>query len=282
MLDSKTIKRINDFVYQRPRTVQEVSQHLKVNWRTADRYVEKIASDEGTIATKTFREGTRGALKVVFWNNVERIHTTSVQELLFKRIETGVRKEDFSPFDIFQFVDPKKKKLKVLTDKQYNAEGVFKEYKNLLSSAESQILFFSGNLTFSNDSSYDKKIRDILEELGRQKVDSKILARVEIPGLQNIKNVVAINSRIGRDAVEVRHCFQPLRATIVDNKIALLKEKLHQQNYAPGELREKLHCLYYIYDEEWISWLQKIFWNFFRNSVDAKMRIKDLAAAKQF
>lgn len=65
MLDARARKRISDFVYQKPRTVQEIAQFLRVNWRTADRYVEKIAWEEGTLATRTFREGTRGALKVV-------------------------------------------------------------------------------------------------------------------------------------------------------------------------------------------------------------------------
>ncbi|QQG39787.1 MAG: hypothetical protein HYS81_05500 [Candidatus Aenigmatarchaeota archaeon] len=281
MFDPKTSKKINEFVYQKPRTVQEVAQMLKVNWRTAERYVERIAQEEGILAVRTFREGTRGALKIVFWNNVERIHATEAQELLFKRIETGYRKEDFSPFDIYQFVDAKKKKMRILTDRQYNADAIIKEYANLLHSAKSQVMFFSGNLTFSTMASHDEKILSAIEELAEQKVGTKILTRVEIPGLKNIQNVLAANARAGWDAVEVRHCFQPLRATIVDSSVAFLKEKLYPQNYADGELKEKLYTLYYVYDPEWIEWLQKVFWHFFRNSVDAKVRIKDLAAAKR-
>ena len=59
---------LNDFVYARPRTIQEISQLIDKNWRTADRYVDKIAKEEGTLAVRTFRGGTRGALKVVYWN----------------------------------------------------------------------------------------------------------------------------------------------------------------------------------------------------------------------
>lgn len=280
MLDAATAKKINDFVYQKPRTVQEIAQALRVNWRTADRYIERIASDEGTIAVRTFREGTRGALKVVFWNNVERMHASEAQEWLFRRIEAGRRKSDFSPFDIYQFVDAKKKKLVVLNDKEYASNANFKSFANTLRSAESQILFFSGNLTFSNYKSHDTEIRQIVEELAREKVSSKILARVEMPGLENVMNVLSINKRVGWNAVEIRHCFHPLRVTIIDNKLAVMKESWYPKNYEPGELKETLHHLYYIYDEEWIEWLQKIFWNFFRNSVDAAVRIKDMKAAK--
>jgi nitric oxide synthase oxygenase domain/subunit len=45
MLDKATIKQINEFVYQKPRTVQELALLLKVNWRTADSYVEKISAE---------------------------------------------------------------------------------------------------------------------------------------------------------------------------------------------------------------------------------------------
>ena len=74
MLDSKIIKKINNFVYQKPRTIQEISLLIKKNWRTADRYVEQISKEQGTLLVRTFREGTRGALKIVFWNNIEKIH----------------------------------------------------------------------------------------------------------------------------------------------------------------------------------------------------------------
>ena len=33
---------------------------------------------------------------------------------------------------------------------------------------------------------------------------------------------------------------------------------------------------YEIFDEEWIEWMQKIFWYFFRTAIPAEKRIKDL------
>jgi hypothetical protein len=61
MLDRQLIKRIEDFVRTRPRTVDEIAKLLGKNWRTAASYVDRIAQEQGTIATHTFRGGTRGA-----------------------------------------------------------------------------------------------------------------------------------------------------------------------------------------------------------------------------
>jgi len=276
MLDKKVTKKINEFVYARPRSINEVANFLGINWRTANRYVEKISSEEGTLSTRVFREGTRGALKIVFWNNIEKLHASEIQERLFRQIESGRRKEDFSPSDIFQFVDKSKKKVKVMNEKEYNSAQNFKDFADELKSADRQILFFSGNLTFSNMSHHDKKIREILEELGKKKIFSKILTRVELAGIENIQNVLSINKRVGFNAVEVRHSYQPLRATIVDDKLAIFREVLNPESYARGELKQKMHILYYIYDEDWIEWLQKVFWSLFRSSLDAKMRIEEL------
>ena len=110
VFDSRIAKKINDFVYQKPRTIQEIALLIGKNWRTADSYVERISQEQGTISTKTFREGTRGALKIAFWNNIEKIHSSSFQERLFKQIESGKGKRDFSPSDIYQYVDKTKKR----------------------------------------------------------------------------------------------------------------------------------------------------------------------------
>ena len=73
MLDNQIIKKVNDFVYSKPRSINEVAQHIGKNWRTADRYVEQISEEDGSISAKIFRGGTRGALKIVFWNNFKLI-----------------------------------------------------------------------------------------------------------------------------------------------------------------------------------------------------------------
>jgi len=273
VLDSQTIKKINDFIYQKPRTVQETALLINKNWRTADSYIEKIAKEQGTVSTKTFREGTRGALKIVFWNNVEKIHSTSFQERLFKQIESGRQKIDFSPSEIYQHVDEDKREAFFYTQKDVETEENFKRFKNFLFKAEYQILFFSGNLTFSTIKTHDETIMNILEELAKKKVDIKILTRVEVPGLDYVQNLLNINEKLGRGAIEIRHCFHPLRATIIDNKVVNFKETKYPPREQPYELPEVTHISYNIYDTEWIEWLQKVFWNLFSVSVEAKKRI---------
>lgn len=276
VLTKEITGKINEFVFQKPRSIDEIAKHIIVNWRTANRYVDRIEKDEGTISSKVFRGGTRGALKVVFWNNVEKFHASEVQERLFNQIMSGKNKKDFSPSEIYQFVDKNKKKMFILNENEYNAVANSKDFIERLKNAEKQILFFSGNLTFSNVMYHDQKIRDVLEDLGRKKISSKILSRVELAGINNIRDVLSINKRIGFDAVEIRHCYQPLRATIIDNKEASFKEILDPQEYARDELKSRLYVLYHIYDEEWIEWLQKVFWHLFRGSIDAKKRIEEL------
>ncbi len=273
MLDKATVKQISEFVYAKPRTVQEISLLLKVNWRTADRYVDAIAKDEGTISCRTFREGTRGALKIVFWTNIERLAESEVQEHLLKQIESGRKKGDFSPSEIIHNIDKNKIKIIKLKEHEYNSYKNFKNFADELKEATQQILFFSGNMTWSNYPVHDQKILDILESLARKKISSKVLTRVELAGINNIKNMLAVNNRVGYDAIEVRHRYQPLRCTIIDDKVAILKEVLEPENYAPKELKEKVYLLYYIYDKEWIEWLQRVFWHLYRPAVSAKRRL---------
>src|ERR1041385_7337924 len=104
MLTKEMEKKILQYVYAQPRSMQEIARHISKNWRTANSYVEKIMSESGALATKSFREGTRGALKIVYWNTVEKINHSEFQERLFKRIENGRRKQDFSPLDIYNYV----------------------------------------------------------------------------------------------------------------------------------------------------------------------------------
>ena len=114
---------------------------------------------------------------------------------------------------------------------------------------------------------------NILEELAKKKVDIKILTRVEVPGLDYVQNLLNINEKLGRGAIEIRHCFHPLRATIIDNKVVNFKETKYPPREQPYELPEVTHISYNIYDTEWIEWLQKVFWNLFSVSVEAKKRI---------
>ena len=282
MLNTELVKKIQEFVYQKPRTVQEIAQLIRKNWRTADRYVERIIDEYGTLSIRTFREGTRGALKIVFWQELEKLNATEFQERLFKQIESGRKKEDFSPSEIYQYVGKDKKEAAILLEDEYSSKKNFEDFEKLLREAKSSIMFFSGNLTFSNMNYHDKKILQVIEELAKKGISTKILTRVEIAGIENIKNILAINNKIGKNMIEIRHCFQPLRATLIDNKIAVFKEIKDPKQYSKDELKQKINILYYIYDKEWNEWLQKIFWNLFRSSISAEKRVEDIERMKGF
>ncbi|MFH1589640.1 MAG: hypothetical protein ABIB43_03690 [archaeon] len=275
VLDKKTIKKINDFVYSKPRTVDEVSKYIKKNWRTADRYLKQIADEEGTISLRTFREGSRGALKLVFWNNIEQIHSSSFQEKLFQQIEHARKEEDFSLFDIYQYIDDKKKSAFV----EYRSETGITVKQNLigyLQNAEKQILHFSGNNSWINLVENNRKLIDVAEDLAKAGVKIKILSRVEIAGINNIKKLLAINSRIGKEMIEIRHCFQPLRGFIIDDKEARFQEVINPSLYKEDELKGEKAIFYEINDKEWVEWLQRVFQNLFRTSIPAQKRIDDL------
>lgn len=280
MLDKEIIRKVNDFVYQKPRTMQEIAQFIGKSWVTTDRYIEKMVKEEGTIAVRTFRGGTRGALKIVFWN-INPAQKSSFQERLQKQIEAGRQKKDFSPSEIYQYVDDKKKQAWMLTQKQFNEKQNFEDYKNLLMQAESQVLIFSGNLTFCNLKQGDKTISDTIEFLAEKGINFKILTRVELPGIETIKNIFALNNKIGREAIEIRHTFQPLRAIVIDTKLANLKEVKDPKDFPEEELKEPINIIYRIYEEEWVEWLQKAFWNIFRSSISAQKRIDDLKTIKR-
>src|SRR3989338_502632 len=135
MLDSITIKKIEDFVCQKPRSVQELAVHLGKNWRTVDRYIEEIQKNFGTISTRVFREGTRGALKIVYWSSVDKISSSVFQEKLEEEITRARKKEDFSAFDIFQHISDKNKSAHVeFTKEEDQASG--EQLAPLLSKAE--------------------------------------------------------------------------------------------------------------------------------------------------
>jgi len=279
MLDSSTVKKICDFVYIKPRSIQEVAHHIQKNWRTASSYVDRIISEQGILAIKTFREGTRGALKIVYWNNVEKIHSSDFQERLFKRIESCRDKTDFSPFDIYQYV-PENKRSAFLEEQ---SEYTITSKQNLilaLRRAERQLLIFSGNLSWVNASQDNKKILSIFEELSKRNVSIKILCNVDIDSVKNIEKALEINHKLGKEMIEIRHAEQPFRAFIVDDKLARFKESRFSTLEKKAAVKKK-YVFYEITDEEWIEWLSKIFWNIFRTSISASKRIADIESIEK-
>ena len=286
------IKSIIDFVKKEPRTVQEISRHISKSWLTADSYIKKAEEKTGLISIKTFRKGSRGALKVVFYNNPERVLQDDIKERLFTQIKSARRKSDFDFMELFQYIPEEKKKAHLIEKsavskgtKNKKSEG--KTSGNSVSSsfvmplselpsiAHDHVYFFSGNLSFINDPDNGRKVVDIFEELIHKKVHIKILCRVNLATIKNIEKLSALLSKYP-EFIEIRHCYQPLRGFIVDGKSARFRESEQAQLYKPGELNEDIRIYYAISDEEWISWLQKLFWNLFRTSVDYYDRIKEI------
>lgn len=274
-MDRAIEKEIIEFVRTRPRTIQEIARTIGKNWRTADRYVQKIAEETGTIAAHTFRGGTRGALKIVYLVDIARLAGTQAQDLLLSRILSGRRKEDFSPLDIYQYVPEEKRHAFV----EHLAEETITDLQDLASmlrSARKQILLFSGNLSWVALKQRGEKISAVLEETARRGIAIKVLTRVDIASLKNLAQVLAINQTLGRDAVEIRHAEQPLRSTIIDSAHVRLKETKDPGRYKPGELDAQTFIFYDILDEDWIAWLQKVFWKLYSTAIPAKQRLDAL------
>lgn len=274
MLTTELTKKIKDHVYQKPRTVQEISFFLNKNWRTANAYIERIAEETGEIGIRVLREGTRGAVKIIYWNNLDRPYFSSAQERLFKQIELGKTKLDFSPFDIYQHVPPDKRH-SFIQEQEENPCSVKQDLAGVLKGSQKQILIFAGDFTWANLLHGARPFLKIFEELARKDIPIRVLAKVDITSMENIRKMQVINHLIGKDRIEIRHCEQPLRGIIIDDRIVKLKEIKNIEDYTK-KLKKKKYIFYEIYDQKWIEWLQKVFFNLFRISISAEERIKNL------
>lgn len=292
MLDTKLIKKICDFIYIKPRSVQEVAFHIDKNWRTADSYVERIITQQGTLCTRTFREGSRGALKIVYWNNVEKISSNDFQDKLFKRIEAARTPKEFSPFDIYQHVDEKNRQAFLEEQSEYTITSK-QDLVGAMRSCEKQLIIFSGNLSWVNAIQGKTRIIDVFEELSKRNVSIKIICQVNLESLKNIKRLLELNSKQHRNNIEIKHNEQPFRAFIVDGKFARFKELrrrgIEENSKKSSGTHDKNdrnsnkdnYIFYEISDEEWIDWLKKVFWNLFTASIGAEQRIKDIESIEK-
>lgn len=267
MVSREDERKIIDYVQQQPCTIQEIARLVQRNWRTADNYVADIARHTGLIATRTFREGTRGALKIVYWNALDKQHQTTYQARLLERILAGRQKEDFSAFDIYQFVNDKHRSADVVSEENQIGPD------ELLKMVGEQWFSLSGNLSWLR--LYPNVLKQF-EKLAHKRIAIKIITRIDMTSADLTRKLLAINERVGWDAIAVRHAEQPLRAIIVDNRIASLKEVLSPKFPQYRELEKKTYIFYRINEEEWVSWLQKVFWAIWETSVDAKIRLDAL------
>lgn len=274
MLDNKIIQEIEKLVSIEPRSINEIAIHLKKNWRTVDRYLKQIEEETGLIRTKTFRGGTRGALKVAFLNSPEKISSTKFQEVLEKQITTLKKKGDFSAFEIYEHI-PDNKKHAIIENEISNESENIKELIEILRSTKKELRLFSGNLSWINLKYDDGSLSSILEELIKRDIRVKILCRVDFDGIENINEVLSLNYKYGKELIEIRHKEHPLRGFIIDNKILRLKE-VKEPTGKIKELDKKKFIFYTIKDKDWTEWLSKIFNKMFNTSVGSEKRLVEL------
>ena len=278
MLDPETIRNIESFIYAKPRSVQEIAHYIGKNWRTADRYINEIENDFGTISTRVFRKGTRGALKIVYWAAVEKISHSIFQEILEHEIMQARKKEDFFAFDIAQHIPGKNKKSFIEKSPNETLKNL-KELDEFLKNTKRQLLIFSGNLSFINLKNKDIDIFRTLDDLAKRKITMKIICRVDIPGKENIEKILSLNFKYGKEVLEIRHRRHPLRAIVSDNsvfKIIEIKEPTGKEH----ELKKEISIVYTIKDKEWTEWISRIFWKMYSSSIDARKRLEEINKLK--
>ena len=277
VLTPSIVEKILNLVYERPRTIAEIAFAIGKNWRTADSYIEKISKTTGQIATHTFRGGTRGALKIAYWVNIEGLRSTEFQKRLQESILSARRKQDFSAFNIYQYVDKSKKS--AFYTKLNDAKGVSR-FINLLASSTSQVLSFSGNLSWLKLSTPKESVVKVLEQLLDKNVSIKVLTRVDFQSMDRVQALLSLNYKLGKKLIEVRHAEQPLRGFIRDDNLAYFKEVFELTNFLGRKISQKLLLFYEIYDESWVEWLKNLFWNIFSKSISAERRIQEMKTLK--
>jgi len=274
MLNFTLTKKIEEFILKEPRSIQEIAEFLGKNWRTADRYVSQIIEEKGTLTTKTFRGGTRGALKIVYASTLDKVSNTFFQEKLEQEILRARKKEDFSAFDIFQYVKDKNKK--AILEKEISEDTTnLKELVDILRKTKKELISLSGNLSYLNLKKGEIDIFAEIEELIKRGVKMKVLCVVDIVGKDNITKLLSLNHKYGKELIEIRHHEIPVRAFIFDREILRIKE-IKEPTGRINELDKKLYIFYTIKDKEWANWVYKIFQKIFTNSISAQKRLEEI------
>lgn len=273
MLDKEIVKRIEEFVSRKPRSINEVAEFLGKNWRTADRYIEQIKEDYGSLNVRVFRKGTRGALKVVYYSGLEGKKSNVFQKELEEDIFNGKTKEDFHGFDIYQFVEDGD--VWVKKGKDEIDAGRLGDFISLLRKAKKQVMFFSGNLSFINFKNKKVRVFSVLDDLVKRGVKIKIVCRVDVVGKKNVEKILSLNKKYGNELVEVRHREQPLRVTVVDGKFFNIKEE-RVPTGRKNELDKKIFIFYNVYEKKWVEWITNVFWKMFNSSISAEKRLEKM------
>ncbi|OYT42186.1 MAG: hypothetical protein B6U78_01900 [Candidatus Aenigmarchaeota archaeon ex4484_224] len=282
MLTKEIEEKIIDFIKEEPKSIYEIARLIGKSWRTTDKYVNYLTEKYEEIKIKVFRKGSRGALKVVFWKSILPF-SSEIKEWLYRKIENGREKVDFSPFEIFQFANTNKKIAFIHKGKFIMGRETPKSFKrviSLLDKAENEVLSFSGNFSWINLSYKNLSLYEKVKELVERGVKIFAIGRIDVDGRKNIEKLLNINFETKTNLIKVKHIYQPLRGFIIDNKVARFREIKDPKKYMKDELKQKILIFYEIYDKEWIDFLRKTFWRLFRVGVDARKRIEEIEKMK--
>jgi hypothetical protein len=269
-LTQELIKKIIEFVKKEPRTVQDISHLIKKSWVTTEKYVQEIKRTTGQINIKVFRKGTKGALKLVYYSIEEAIVSDSLKEDLFHNIIASKRKKDFDPLEIYQHVKKENKKSYLET-----IRGAFSPYVKFLSQTKHTLLIFSGNLSFISEKHTGKNMLKLFEELLKNKVTIKIVCRLNLATIKNIELLKPLINRYPK-LIEIKNKYHPLRGCIIDNKLVRLYSEENLEDYKEGELDKNIVIAYDIFEQEWINWLENVFWHLYRTSIDYTQRLNEI------
>jgi hypothetical protein len=279
MLDRETEQRILKAVCKEPRTVLEISKIIGKSWRTTSTYIETLKKETGLIGIKLIKQGNRNSVKIIYLVNQEHFQEDAVQKRLEDAIMHSYKKTDFSPFDIYQYVDSGKRN-SFIERQRDNISNINRSLAGQLLEAKEEILVFSGDFSWINLFLGEKSFAEVFSELARKNVQIKVLANVDVGTIDNIERTIQLNSMIGKRRIEVRHSLQPLRGFVVDRRLARFREikNIKELNRIS---KTKSYIFYEIYDKAWVEWLTKLFYNMFSTSIGAETRISNLRSIKK-
>ncbi len=272
-LSDQEVQTIVELVKKQPQTVQDIAKTIDRSWVTAEKYLHEIKDKTGLINLKTFREGTQAALKIVYYTATDFSALDDVKQNLAHQIMAAKFKHDFDFMDVFQFVHSSKKRA---TKYEISGRTQAPLAENTGIRATKSVFYFSGNLSFlSQKYGKEKPPIEIMEDQLNDGVLIKILCRVNISSLANIEKISHLLVKYPNQ-IEIHHRYQPLRGLIIDDEFARFKTWENKADYELGELHKSTRVYYEITDNEWISWLQTLFWKMWRSSIPYDQRLKEI------
>ncbi|MEM3364061.1 MAG: hypothetical protein QXS93_00960 [Candidatus Micrarchaeia archaeon] len=266
MLSPDKIDKIKQLLAQRPHSIIEIANSLEVSWKTADKYIDELCKTDGSISTHVFKNGLRGGLKIVFIT-ADAKNKGQLMKFLYKRIMNANNKTDFSPFELYQYVDEKMKKAFWEAEETTFIEKGHEDINNLLQLAKNEYLSFSGDFSWVQSTEKGKKVMKTIVDVIERGTTIHMLGRIDTKSLNRVEQLLMLNKKFGMDAIDIRHVDQPLRGAIVDDKLVRLVE-------TPAALKKTIY--YEIKDPIWIRFVKDIFWDFYKVSVPAEKRIEEI------